>query len=897
MTAYMVRTADSTGFAKNRAPIRCAALLVALLCPVSTAAEEQTAADWERGDRQRIVRVFDFDEPDNLGTIPKYWELFPGESFPHYAGGRFDHSVGRTAPPSFYLDMNGRSVAFRYRGIETRVRPNSDYLIVGWIKPNRLRTGRATITAYYLDYEGTPLPETQRQGRLVGGEDGGDGWQRVEVFLPAGSFEADALGLTLWVEQASIWNTTPRPERHIERLDIDAGAWFDDILIYRLPRVTMSARAEGNIFVAPQTAELEITVLDHDAAGLSARLEVRDASGRVVHQGSVPVQTADHPISLADLEPGWYEARLAVTSGPYTLVDRRSAFAVLGDVRAGFRSTSHAFGVVLDGAERNGSDADVALIAAAGLGAVKVPLWTGSAATPGFVEDARTLEAILNGLLRLRVDVTGVLGGLPPELARRADEYRRSLIDILNDPVESWRRFLARAVAPYASVLASWQVGADGDPLVADDPRLAATLGSVRREMLSLMTSPYLTAPASVNVEPEGRRFPADRITLNLPGGVHPDTIGAHLEAFRDLTVMRLEAYIEPPSNEYDRIARLAYWAAQIIETHHAGTDTIYVPQLWRWRRAALGPTVEPTEDFVVYRTIATLLGETRPDGVLAADEGVRALVFSHGAQSVLAVWDWRAPPEGRAWDVQLGRATRVVDLWGRSTPLEHTADGLHRLTLTPAPVFVDGIERWVPAFQRALRLLPESVAFSLAAHEHNVHIANPNRGVMMGSLRLGVPETWQARPRSFDFNIPPGGEYSFPVELRYRHNEPAGDKVLSAHVQLSEPGGYHMRIPLYFELGIEGVDVWGFATVEGDRVVVRHGVRNRSDGVLSFRAYAAAPGRDRQHKVIIGLEPGESMVRQYHFERADELLGRTIRISLREVNGPRMHNLQLAVP
>ena len=894
----MVRTAGPTGFVRSGAPIRCAALLVALVCPVSTAAEEHTAADWERGDRQRVVQLFDFDEPDNLGTTPKYWELFPGESFPHYAGGKVDHSVGRAAPPSFYLDMNGRSVAFRYRGIETRVRPNSDYLIIGWIKPNKLRTGRATITAYYLDYEGTPLLETQCQGRLVGGEDGGDGWQRVEVFLPAGPFEADALGLTLWVEQASIWNTTPRPERHIERSDVDAGAWFDDILVYRLPRVILSARAEGNIFVAPRTAELEVTVLDHDGTGLSATLEVRDASGRLVHQGPVPVQAPVHPIALPDLEPGYYQARLEVTSGAHTLIDRRSAFAVLGDVRRGFRSTSHAFGVVLNGAERNGSDTEVALTAAAGLGAVKVPLWTGSAATPGFVEDTQTLETILNGLLRLRVDVTGVLGGLPPELARRSEEYRRSLIDVLNDPAESWRGFLATVAAPYASVLASWQVGADGDLSVAGDPRLAGMLGSVRREMLSLMTSPCLTAPASVDIEPESHGFPADRITLNVPGGIHPDYIGAHLEAFRNVRVMRLEAYIEPPPpNEYDRIARLAYWAAQIIETHHAGTDTIYVPQLWRWRRTVLGPTVEPTEDFVVYRTIATLLGETRPDGVLTADEGLRALVFSHGAHSVLAVWDWRAPPQGRTWEVQLGRATRVVDLWGRSTPLEHTAAGLHRLTLTPVPVFVDRIERWVPAFQRELRLLPERVAFSLAAHEHGVRIANPGRGVMMGSLRLDVPEAWQARPRAFDFNIPAGGGHTFPVELRYRHNEPAGDKVLYADMQLSEPVEYHMRVPLYFELGIEGVDVWGFATVEGDRVVVRHGVRNRSDEVLSFRAYAAAPGRDRQYKVIIGLEPGESMVREYRFERADELLGRRIRISLGEVNGPRMHNLQLTLP
>jgi len=876
---------------------RFAGVLAVLLCPACVSAAEGNADNWGYADHQRIVKVFDFNEPDNLSTIPKYWELFGGESFPRYAGGRFDRSTGRTAPPSFYLDMNGRNVAFRYRGIETRIRPNSDYLVVGWIRPNNLRTSRATITAYYLDHDGTPLPETQRQGRLVGGEGPGDGWHRVEVFLPAALCEADALGLTLWVEQASIWDPTPRPEHHIECPDIHAGAWFDDILVYRLPRVMLSSLSAGNVFVTPQPAVLEITVQDHDGAGLSADLNVLDAIGEVVDHRSIPVQAVEHQVALPDLEPGHYRARLQVTSAGYTLVDRRLAFAVLADIHAGPQYAAHAFGVVLEGAERDGADAEVALITAARLGAVKVPLWTGSAAAPGFAEDTQTLDALLNGLLRLRVDVTGVLGGVPPELARQSNVHKRSLVDILNDPVEGWRGFLASAVAPYASVLASWQIGADGDPSVADDPRLADALDAVRREMLSLMTSPYLTAPAWVDVDPQKREFPADRITLTIPSGIHPEYIGAHLQAFRDLDTLRLEAYIDSPQRGYDRIARLAHWASQIIETRHAGADTVYVPQVWRWRPTENGPIVEPTEDLIVYRTIATLLSDCRPDGVIEADEGVRVLVFSHGERSVLATWDRHAPPQGRTWEVQLGQATRAVDLWGRSTPLERTAEGLHRLTLTPTPVFVDGIEQWVLAFQRQLRLLPESVAFSLATHEHDVQAVNPSRSVLMGRLSLDVPETWQARPRHIEFNIPAGGEWSFPIELRYSHNEPGGTKVLYADVHLSGAEAYRMRVPLQFELGIDDVDVWGFAMVRENRLVVRHGVRNRSDEALSFRTYATAPDHDRQYKVIIGLKPGETIEREYRFEGADALRGEALRVSLREVNGPRMHNLQLTVP
>ncbi|MCK4661059.1 MAG: hypothetical protein KAV82_16185 [Phycisphaerae bacterium] len=876
----------------------CAAVLVALLSPASAPAEQNDAtADWNHADHQRIVRFFNFDEPDNLGSIPKYWELFTGESFPRYAGGRFDREVGRTAPPSFYLGMNGYNVAFRYRGIQTRIRPNSDYLVVGWIKPHSLQSSRATITAYYLDHDGQPLPQTQRQGRMVGGDAMGDDWHRVEVFLPSGPFDADAIGLTLWVEQASVWDPAQRPERHIEPVDIHAGAWFDDILVYRLPQVTLSTSRKGNIFTAPLPTVLETTILDHDGAGLSATLEIMDAAGVVVDRRPVPVQVRAHPNILPDLPPGYYLARLTIISEGHVLVNRHLGFAVLADIVTDTKRSSQTFGVVLQGAQRSGVDGEVMLVEAAGLGAVKVPLWTGSATTPGFCEDTATLDSLLNGLLRLRADVTGVLGGLPPHLIRLDRRYQRSLVDILNDPVESWRGFLATTVAPYASVLASWQVGADGDPQIADDPRLPHTLDAVRRELLVLMASPYLTIPAWLDVDPHGWEPTADRITLTVPRGIHSEHIGAHLDAFRKIRVLRREAYVDPLPDDYERIARLADWAARIIETRHGGADTVYAPQVWRWRRTVDGPIVEPTEDYVVYRTIAKLLGEAIPNGTLPAGKSTRALLFSRGERMVLAVWDRQAPPQGRMWEVQLGSAIRAVDLWGRSTTLEHTSKGIHRLSIGPQPVFVDGIERWVVVFQRELELLPESVSFSLGTHQHAVRIVNPSRGVLIGKLSLEVPESWEVRPRNVQFSIPVGEQAIFPVELRYSHNEPAGEKIIVADVQLSGVEAYHMRVPLRFELGIKDVDVWGYATVHGDRLIIRHAVRNRSNEALSFRAYAAAPGRDRQYKIILGLEPGKSTAREYRFENAEELLGKSIRVSLREVNGPRMHNMQVTVP
>jgi hypothetical protein len=887
----------SLRFDRRVAWLWCAAVVVSLLAYHPCVAQAGADDAWADAGHQRIVKLFDFNEPENLGKIPKYWDLFTGESFPHYADGWFDPAVGREAPPSFYLYLNGRNVAFRYRGIETRIRPTSDYLVVGWIKPHRLRAGRATLTAYYLDHEGLPLAHTQRQGRLVGGDASGDAWHRVEVFLPAGPFEADALGLTLWVEQAQIWDPTPRRPRHIERVDVHAGAWFDDILIYRLPRVTLSTVRPGNTFVEPQVPTLSVTVQDHDGAGLMAAFIVTDAAGREVDRRALTIPVDRQLVEIPGLAPGHYKARVVVSAGEHTLVNRQAQFAVLTDLREGSRYSSRAFGVVLDRAERKGSTADLDLIVAAGLGAVKIPLWAGPTERPTPAENAETVDALLDGLIRVRVDVTGVLGRLPPRLAGTAEEYSRSLIDILADPVESWRGFLAETVAPYASVLASWQIGADGDESLATDPRLGDVLAAVRREMLSLTTTPYLTAPVWCDVEPGDEGLPAHRLSITVPGAIHPEHIASHLAAFEDWDQMRVEAYLEPPAGAYDRVARLGYWAAQIVETRHAGADAVYVPQPWRWRPTVDGVTVEPTEEFIVVRTISSLLGDARPDGLLVIGDGVRALIFSRGARSVLAVWDLQAPPEGRTWEVQLGAARRVVDLWGRSQPLERTPTGLHRLRLTPTPVFITDVERWLLLFQRQLRLLPASVTFSLATHRHELVLTNPNRSVLMGELNLDVPDTWLVRPRRIEFNVPASSEARYPIELRYSHNETAGEKTVHANVRVSGQRAYDMRVPLRFELGIPDVDVWGFATVAADRVQIRHAVRNRSDRPLSFRAYAAAPGRDQQYKVIIGLEPGKTAVEEFRFDAAADLIGRPVRLSLREVNGPRMHNLQLVVP
>jgi len=853
---------------------------------------------------RRVVHRFDFDERalGNYESMPMHWEQLEEPEFPGFATSGFDDEIGRTAPPSFRLSSDGRNVACWYRGPNTPARPSSEYLVVGWIRPQRLAHARAALSAYYLDRRGLPIAGTQVFSPLVGGPGGDDGWQRVAIHLPAGPPQVCSIGLTAWVVQADIWDDRARPHRHIELHDLRAAAWFDDLTIYRMPSAVLTTPAPGGIFVAPDAPVLHATVADIDAAGLSARLIVQHLDGNVVQEAEIPVQTERRPrptvIRLAGLDPGVYEGTLEIRTGDETVLARRLRFAQLAQSQYRAAGVAEPFGVSLDPFHRAPTRDEFAYLSALAVGAVKVPVWPADPSTTPENTSGQVHGDLLYELVKARVALTAVLGAPPAGLVQSAGPYARSLLEILADDPAGWRPHLAAAAAAHASVFHSWQVGADRDPNIPDDPLLPDALRQVRREMTPLITTVSLTVPGDAALAAGDTILPAEETTLRVAGDVHDDWIAAYLADYRSLAYERVSAHVEmPPAAGYARLPWLAAVAQRIIRTRHAGVDTVYASQLWRTRPTISGPVAEPLESFVVYRTIVDLLRDRAPGPEMHLDSGVIALAFQDVDTAVLALWEPSAPPEGRLHEVHVGSARRQVDLWGRSVPLEPGAEGRSRVRLFPQPVFVDQVDRWLVDFVAAARLSPDRAELTLLPRTHLLELSNAGKHQLAGQVTLEVPEEWEVRPQRFGFRISPHAGFEQPIEFRFGHNEPAGPKRITARVDFETDPAYHLTIPLTLELGIANVDVWGFAFLEGDRLVLRHGVTNRLSEALSFRTSATVPGRSRQFRVVPALGPGETTIAEYRFDRAAPLAGRTVRLGLREVDGPRKHTIELTAP
>ncbi len=861
----------------------------------------------------RVVHNFDFDEraDGNLEDVPKYWEPLRPSGFPHYTRGSFDFQVGRTAPPSFHLASEGRNVAYHYLGPETPVRANVDYKIEGFIRADRLQSGRACLSVHFLDRFRQPIPDTLVRSRYVGGSGDGDTWVRVELYLPTAPAESHSIGLVAWVLQEQTWRDAVPAVRHIPRTDVRGGAWFDDISIYALPHARITTNAPGNVLVPGNAQELQVVLTDIQDPSVYADLSIVDGGGKLTESRRVPVtlDAQDKPVRIAvdHLPPGVYRASLHVIAGGTPVVSRMLIFARLARPLRTTGGIARPFGVVVNEAGRTDTATQLALLTHQSVRSVKLPVWSSPDDEFTTFVAARETDQLLQELTRVGFALTAVLAGPPRALLRDDGRYALSLIDLLSGDADVWSEHLAAVVAPYSSVYRWWQIGRDGSSPTDQRGNIVSALNQVRETMRAYTTMPRLAAPTLTAVEITGDRLPVEQISVAIGHEIGPGQFASLLERYRTLGYQHVSVYMEPlPSGKYRRLPSLADFAQRIITARHAGADTVFVPQTWHTRLTPAGPVTEPTDAYVLLRTIADVLGDAAPGPTVPLSGYVRCLAFQarQGERdrgqsvNVLAMWDPTAPLEGRRHAVQLGQAEAQIDLWGQATPLQRDRHGRQLVHLSPIPVFVVGVERWLIDLRTSISIKPAQVESGTELARHEIEIAYEGDRALSGEAILQAPQTWDIAPRTLSFTALPQRPQRHTLDIYYPHNEPAGSKQILAKITLGQTPRYYLEIPLTIELGLTDLVVRGLAIPEGDDLLLRHIVTNRSGSVLSFRGTANVPGHQRQYRTIANLGPGDTQTLEYRFLGAEALAGRSARLVLRELNdGPRIHSLELTIP
>ncbi len=466
-------------------------------------------------------------------------------------------------------------------------------------------------------------------------------------------------------------------------------------------------------------------------------------------------------------------------------------------------------------------------------------------------------------------------------------------------------------------------------------------------------------------------RIPADCLSLFVPSNIAPTQITSHLEAFESLDRTCLWTVIEPLcADRYERMGRLADLAKRLIVSAASPADVVFVPHVWRVVRTGQSATVQPTENYVLFRTIADLLGSARFACTMYIGRTAQCYVFDRGGQAVLALWDDHAPSQGRPFTVYLGSEAKHVDLWGNELPIElahrrepseaasagayppsrialaggdssyssrpetlfaqrrsegarnkrherpatrtedqcvdSAGDGAgmglalapRRVYIGRVPTLITGAPTWLMRLRSSFVLDPARIEAHAGVHPVRIRFANRAAEPISGTVRLLAPDGWDVRPARFDFAVAPGQSFDRTLSLRFPYNEATGAKSLTAGVVVGAGRQYHLVVPVPFTLGLGDISVHSLAQVDGERVIIRQSVSNRSNRSASFEGFVRAPPWPPQRRLIANLRPAETVVKEYVLEQAGRLAGREVRVGLKEIGGAgRLLNQVVLVP
>lgn len=894
------------------------------------------AARGEPQHDQRAMKVFDFEElaEGNREDIPRYWKKIQRKylpQFPYYVEGQFDREVFRSANTSFQLSLNGGNVGYEFEGGRIPIHLHHDYVIKGYVKTagvaqnGGLQEARATLSAAFTDWQGEKIAESERFSRLVATASNPDGWTEVTVYLSGRYEQARFLSVGVWLLQPQVYSAGGLGEQDVHWQDINGSAWFDDIAVYRIPRIALRTGVVGNVFAPGAAAQIVATIQGSVQSDVYITFLLESADGTEINQqrfarDGAQLGAMEYPLEFPDLPPGLYRAALRVWTHGELIAEKSLTFARCGPTLSQQPGAGDDFGVVLSADRLDRTAAE--LLALTGTRWVKLPIWNRALQREQLVDVHPQLDELVNILHKRDHHLVAAFADVPDVLAEELGlEQHDSVLDIFSLDADLWRPYLAFGLSRYAQRIGYWQIGSDLTADLMNDRRLHQVLNVLQGQFAALLSKPKVSIPWHGMVLPPRDLTGISTVSVTIPATVPPASTGEYIEQFQQSGHPSLWATfqtLDPTS--YHRQDQLVDLARRVISAKAAGANAIFLDQPWRWRREGTTQIVEPTEMLLLYRTLSTLLGGTEYRGSLWLGPGIATAIFRKNDHGVLVVWKEAGSDEitgGPATNARenrsgvhkllLGQNVQVIDLLGRAVPL-HQGDGTSHFDVSHRPIFIYPIDPHMVELAASFRMNPPRLQANFTKHQLTVEFTNTFGKPISGQLSLRFPKGWQSSPRFAPFSLSPGATFQLPVAVRFPYNEIAGLKQLVGEFKIDADHNYEMAIATGYELGLDDVkmDVIAHITENGTdakaekpaqrQIVIQQIVTNLSQMPLDFFCFVAAPNRPRRERVIADLQPGEQVIKTFQFTGAEDLIGQSLRVGLTEVKGTRRLNQAVVV-
>ena len=852
------------------AVLAAAAALLAALLPRAEAQD----ADLQKYLRE-VQREFTFEEQHNENT-PINWHKVGSRGYPTYTRGRFDREVYHSPKTSFCCHLNGGNCAYEYEPRRIVIDPAFDYCLEGWIRTQGLVHSRAYLSIWFNDQQGRTIEGGKVRTDPVGGT---TDWVRVHCYLSPAS--EDLAGRPRFADIAM------EVLGH-EAQDIGATVWFDDVRIYRIPRLRMTLAEDRLAFDQGHPVVIRLSADGLLARSFPGRVVVRDDRGDAVFDRKVtlvpgPDDRASSDVTLPELPPGAYHGSYDLAGDAPTILCRRVSFAVLAPRSGPEASRGVGFGLA-DPSGIDDPDMLVSTVAQLGVRTLKLPVWQAETTAAQMRLGSARLERVLGALRHSGMHFVGVFADPPLYLRAKTTESIRGVADLLAMKEDLWQQPVGFSMSRYSGVIASWQIGSDDDPSLIRLQTEPDLLARAARQMdrLSAGTPLGIPWPALYAVP---RKLPPriDFVALRIGPEILPDQIREYLAEQASENGPRVYLTLDPIStSRHDADDRILDFVSRVLAAKQAGVQEVFFSKLVDPEIGLLRRPEEPTELFIVARTLCDMLGGTRFAGWLPLEHDANAMVFERddGSETVV-IWTDRGPFQVTE-PLYLGEALTQTDLWGNRSPIPRVGS-VSRLTLPRMPVFISGIDPQISRTRRSFRLGDNRIPAAYRRHQTALTFTNAfSRGVS-GRIRLRVPKGWNVDPALIKFNLAEGEPFTQPLSITVPYNETVGDKDFLAEFTVEAKAVYRFMAVARVRFEMASARTHAVVFQEGRNLVVEQEVTCTAARPTSYHAYLQIPGRPMRSHAMPRMQPGETVVKRYLVPYAPALEQETALVGVRD--------------
>lgn len=839
----------------------------------------------------RVLHNFDFEERQlgNDESIPMYWQKVIGDGLFGYVNGQLTTDSHRSGQYSFRIDLDGGSCIYRYGAGRLPVTLGSHYRVLGYCRTTALPHARARLSACLADATGHLLESTRSNSKLFAETpDQSDTWQPLVLQLTDHNPAATSLVVEMQLLQPALYGNLPN-QPTVPLQDIHGSAWFDDISVCDIPQLRISTGHIANIFVAGTQPALMLTINDQSIGDLNEQLVLSNADGIPVYQRTASLTSLAPKnigpnqnrvtVALPMLGAGWYDAKVILTAGNVELARQHASLVQLADDGSTAR-VDERFGVDATAVPSTAWPQLPLALGALGVGRVKLAV-NGSIQSDDF-------DRLLDQLRKQHVSTTGCLVAPPtssPSDAPAADWSNAAM-------ASDWQPALDTLIARQATRIDRWQLGRDGWDGFAVNPTMRLVFNQVYTQFSNLIENPNLLVPWPAWSDVEKPYL--HRASMFIPTSILPAQIPLYLHG-GPIGNQPISVNLAPISRmNYGRKQQLADYAKRFILCLAGRAPSINVPVPLMIQHDEKTVQIEPTRLFPALRTLTQLLGHCAYQGQVPVGNDIDAYLFDRHGQAVLALWSKGEVSTVHSLSINLGQRPLRVDLMGNRTPLLRAYPGKSgdtKLDVGPMPIFLIDIDAEIARLRASVGFDQPLMESSFEPHNRHFRFTNPYPQTITGMLRFNPPRGWTIDPPSISFSVAPGETFDHVVTIQFPYNSVAGKKTVGVQFSLQADRNSSFTVPAKLMLGLSDVGTESMAYRNHGDCVVQQIISNYGEKPINYTAFAQFPGHMRINRLVLNLQPGQSVVKRYRVHDPYMPAGTLVRLGLKEFEGSRVLN------